>query len=91
MYKNQLRKRPVAEGRITSYDWAKYNSRADVVFRPKLMSAEELHTGFQAIVRRFYTLGSIWKRLSNSPVGLWWTLPLNLAYHISQDRVFYFL
>lgn len=80
-----------AEGRITSYDWSKYNSRADVVFRPKLMSAEELQTGFQAVVRRFYSLGSIWKRLSNSPVGLWWTLPLNLAYHNSQDRVIYFL
>jgi radical SAM superfamily enzyme YgiQ (UPF0313 family) len=75
-----------AEGRILSYDWQKYNSRSDVVFQPKNMSSEELLAGFQAAVRRFYAPGSILKRLSRSPVGLWWTLPLNLAYHISLCR-----
>jgi hypothetical protein len=28
----------------------------------------------------FRSLSSIARRLSHSPVGLWWTLPLNLAY-----------
>ena len=72
-----------AAGRILTYDWSKYNSRADVVFRPKHMQPEELLSGFQSAVRRFYSLGSIAKRLSRSPAGLWWTLPLNLAYHAS--------
>lgn len=68
------------EKRILTHDWRKYNSRADVVFQPLQMSTHELLTGFQYANSRFYSLKSIAKRLSNSPVQLWWTLPLNLAY-----------
>jgi radical SAM superfamily enzyme YgiQ (UPF0313 family) len=75
-----------AEGRILTYDWRKYNSRSDVVFRPKNMTGEELLAGFHAVIRRFYSAGSILKRLSRSAVGLWWTLPLNLAYLLSLRR-----
>ena len=75
-----LYERMNAEGRILSHDWNRYNSRADVVFQPKLMSPEELLAGFRKAVRRFYSPSSIVKRLAHSPVGLWWTLPLNLAY-----------
>ncbi|MDR3577784.1 MAG: radical SAM protein [Anaerolineaceae bacterium] len=76
----RLFQRLEAEGRILSRDWGCYNSRSDVVFRPKNMSREELLAGFQKTVQRFYSPGSILKRLSRSPVGLWWTLPLNAAY-----------
>ena len=69
-----------AEGRILTRDWRKYNSRDDVVYQPKLMSAAELLAGFRYANERFYSLGSTAKRLSRSPVQLWWTLPLNLAY-----------
>ena len=75
-----------AEGRILTHDWRRYNSRSDVVFRPRNMTGEELQAGFQRAVRSFYTTGSILKRLSTSPAGLWWTLPLNLAYHFSLLR-----
>jgi radical SAM superfamily enzyme YgiQ (UPF0313 family) len=69
-----------SEGRILTRDWRKYNSRRDVVFRPKGMTAEELLAGFRQANARFYSLRSMAKRLSRSPVQLWWTLPLNLAY-----------
>jgi radical SAM superfamily enzyme YgiQ (UPF0313 family) len=69
-----------AEGRILTRDWRQYNSRADVVFQPKQMSTAELLAGFQYANQRFYSLPSILKRLSRSPVQWWWTLPLNLAY-----------
>ena len=82
----RLFERMEAEGRILTHDWRKFNSRADVVFRPKGMSSEELLGGFQGAVRRFYSLNSIRRRLSHSPVNLWWTLPLNLAYHLSLRR-----
>jgi len=75
-----------AEGRILTRDWSRYNSRADVVFRPKQMSAEDLLHGFQTAVHRFYSLASIQKRLSRSPVEWWWTLPLNLAYNLKLRR-----
>jgi len=69
-----------AECRILTRDWRKYNSREDVVFQPKQMSAAELLSGFRYANDRFYSLPSLIKRLSHSPVQLWWTLPLNLAY-----------
>jgi len=79
----RLFKRLESEGRILTRDWEKYNSRADVVFQPKQMSCEELLEGFRLVNRRFYSLPSMVRRLSRSPVGLWWTLPLNLTYGLA--------
>ena len=75
-----LYQRLEAEGRILSRDWRKYNGREHVVFQPTRMSPEALLEGYRYTNRRFYSFESIYRRLSNSPVGLWWTLPLNLAY-----------
>jgi hypothetical protein len=44
------------------------------------MSPEALLGGYRYANQRFYSTKSIRRRLSRSPVGLWWTLPLNLAY-----------
>ena len=75
-----LFRRMEAEGRILTRDWRRYNSRDDVVYQPKHMSGAELLAGFRYANDRFYSLRSTVKRLSRSPVQLWWTLPLNLAY-----------
>jgi len=72
-----------AQGRILTRDWRKYNGRADVVFRPTQMTVDELLAGFRYANARFYSLSSVAKRLSRSPVQIWWTLPLNLAYAAS--------
>ena len=72
-----------AEGRILTHDWSKYNGRADVVFRPKQMSPEELLAGYDYANRRFYSWRSVCKRLSRSTVGLAWALPLNMAYSLA--------
>ena len=69
-----------SEGRLLTCDWRKYNSREDVVYRPAQMSPEELLAGYRYANERFYSLHSIARRLSRSPVQLCWTLPLNLAY-----------
>ena len=79
----RLYERLEAEGRILTRDWSKYNGRADVVFQPKQMSPAELLAGYQYANRRFYSLRSISRRLSRSPVGLPWALPLNLAYAVA--------
>ena len=71
-----------AEGRILTGDWSKYNSRTDVVFRPKNMSPPQLLDGFNRVNREFYRLGNIFSRLSRSRTNLFWTLPLNLIYHV---------
>ena len=75
-----------AEGRILSRDWARYNGRDAVVFEPKLMSADALLEGYRRAYRRFYSASSIARRLARSPVGLWWTLPLNAAYAAAAWR-----
>jgi radical SAM superfamily enzyme YgiQ (UPF0313 family) len=75
-----LYQRLQSEGRILTQDWTRYNGREDVVFQPRHMSPETLLEGYRHANRRFYSPGSIARRLSRSPVGLWWTLPLNLAY-----------
>ncbi|MGE5072434.1 MAG: B12-binding domain-containing radical SAM protein, partial [Anaerolineae bacterium] len=69
-----------AEGRILTRDWGRYNGRADVVYQPRRMSVEALLEGYRHANRRFYSAGSIARRLARSPVGLWWTLPLNISY-----------
>jgi len=78
-----LFRRLEAQGRILTRDWSRYNGRTDVVFQPKRMSVAELLAGFRYANERFYSLQSIAKRLWRSPVQLWWTLPLNLAYAMS--------
>ena len=75
-----------AEGRILTRDWRSYNGREDVVYQPKQMSAAELLAGFRYANTRFYSLASIAKRVSQSPVQLWWALPLNLAYAYQWRR-----
>ena len=76
-----------SEGRILTRDWRKYNSRADVVYQPAQMSPEELLAGYRYANARFYSPASIARRLSRSPVQLWWTLPLNLAYGYQWERM----
>jgi radical SAM superfamily enzyme YgiQ (UPF0313 family) len=79
----RLYQRLEREGRILTRDWSKYNGREDVVFRPRHMSAETLLKGHRYATQRFYSATSIYRRLSRSAVGLWWTLPLNLAYALA--------
>lgn len=51
-----------AEGRLISTDWSKYDM-AHVVFKPKNMTPEELQEGYLRLNRRFYSYGSMLRRL----------------------------
>jgi radical SAM superfamily enzyme YgiQ (UPF0313 family) len=75
------------EGRILTREWARYNARTDVVFAPVGMTAERLLAGFGEVNRRFYSPKSIFRRLRRAPVGLFWTLPLNLIYMFRLRRI----
>ena len=74
------------EGRILTRDWSLYNGRDNVVFQPRQMSTQELLSGYQRVNQEFYSIKSIARRLTKSKVGLYWTLPLNIAYSISLRR-----
>jgi len=48
-------------GRLLHRDWTLYDT-AHAVFRPRLMSAEELEEGYEWIYRRLFSHASIWRR-----------------------------
>lgn len=49
------------EGRIIDYNWRRYNT-AHAVFRPKLMSPEELEEGYLRAYRNFYSfINIVWR------------------------------
>src|SRR5262249_43541519 len=53
-----LHTRMAAQGRITSGDWDRYDTR-HAVFRPARMTAGELERGYWRAYRNFYRWGSI--------------------------------
>ena len=67
------------EGRITTWDWDKYNAQ-NAVFKPKNMSAEELEAGVLYAWRESYKLKNIFKRLSKSRSQLRYLILANLGY-----------
>ncbi len=50
-----------AEGRILHRDWSRYDT-ANVVFRPRRMSPDELMEGYTGCYRRLFSSASIWRR-----------------------------
>ena len=50
-----------AEGRLLHQDWDRYDT-AHAVFRPQLMSPEQLEEGYRWIYRRTFSATSIWRR-----------------------------
>ena len=58
----ELHKRMDEEGRILHKDWSKYDAR-HVVFKPVLMSPEELEKGYKKVIREVYSYESIYGNL----------------------------
>jgi radical SAM superfamily enzyme YgiQ (UPF0313 family) len=61
----KLYKTLLAENRIVDFNLTSYNT-ANVVYRPKSMTAEELYNGYLWIYKELYTLKNIMKRLPES-------------------------
>jgi len=77
------------EGRLLHRDWEKYDT-SHVVFRPKLMTAEELLLGYDWTYRRLFSHASIWRR---RPAALSaWPAYLGSAYlYKRSNRLWHFL
>lgn len=58
----KLHKRLEEEGRILHKDWSKYDA-SHVVFKPALMSPEELMDGYQKVLREVYSFENIYSNL----------------------------
>jgi len=70
------------EGRIIDTDWRHYNGKTHVVYRPRLMTPDQLLAGYEWAKLQFYSPGHIFKRLSISRTGLWWNIPRNVGYSL---------
>jgi radical SAM superfamily enzyme YgiQ (UPF0313 family) len=82
----KIRDELAAEGRIDHSDWDRYHSY-EVVFRPKHMTRGELEEGFWRAQRRFYSLGSIARRLFTPPNRhTLQSLPQNLYFRWGVNR-----
>lgn len=73
-------------GRITTWDWSRYDL-GHVVFEPKGMSSDELTKGHERAWKRFYSFNSILKRspsFSNNQLGfiIYWTGNLGYCWHV---------
>ena len=55
-----LHQRLVADGRIVTDDWERYDTR-HVVFTPKRMMPEQLEAGYWRAYRDFYRWSAIWQ------------------------------
>ena len=54
------------EGRLLHQDWQRYN-HGEVVFRPKLMTPEQLYRGWVQVRREAYRWPSIFSRVTKNP------------------------
>lgn len=61
-----LYKQMAAEGRVTTSDWDRYDTR-QVVYRPRGMSAETLKAGYDWAYRRFYDWDNIVRGAASHP------------------------
>lgn len=67
------------EGRVTDSDWSRY-TMSNVSFKPKNMTAQELHNGQKATYRNFYSFQSILMRCLTLRGKLIARLLVNLSY-----------
>lgn len=73
------------EGRIIERNWAMYDVE-HCVFKPKLMTKEELEEGTDFAWRMTYSTSNIMKRLSPFRHSPWLSIPLNLGYKGYADK-----
>lgn len=63
-----------SEGRLLHRDWSRYDT-ANVVFKPKLMTPEQLQAGYERCYDRLFSTASIWRRRPDD----WRSVPAYLA------------
>jgi radical SAM superfamily enzyme YgiQ (UPF0313 family) len=81
-----LFKKLESEGRLLHRDWPQYSHTiGKVVFRPRLMTAEQLEEGHRLVGRRLFSMQSITKRLS----GVRGHLLYNIAWNLGKRQAFY--
>jgi radical SAM superfamily enzyme YgiQ (UPF0313 family) len=74
------------EGRILHKDWSRYN-HAEVVYRPKLMSPEQLYNGWLGVRKQAYTWPAVLSRVWKNPGRRLTNLAYNILRKGPNDRL----
>ncbi len=74
------------EGRLLHKDWSRYN-HGEVVFRPKLMSPEQLYRGWLETRKAAYTWPAVISRVWNNPGRRFMNLAYNILRKGPNDRL----
>jgi radical SAM superfamily enzyme YgiQ (UPF0313 family) len=74
------------EGRLLHRDWSRYN-HSEVVFRPKLMTPEQLYRGWLESRKEAYTWPSILSRVWKNPGRRFTNLAYNILRKGPNDRL----
>ncbi len=74
------------EGRLLHKDWSRYN-HSEVVFRPKLMSPEQLYRGWAEARKTSYSWSSIFSRIRKNPGRRLTNLAYNILRKGPNDRL----
>ncbi|MCL1791694.1 MAG: radical SAM protein [Peptococcaceae bacterium] len=74
-----------AENRIIERDWAMYDVE-HCVYKPALMTKEQLEEGIAWAWKETYTLSSVAKRLAPFHRDAWLSIPLNFGYRGYADK-----
>ncbi len=80
-----IRKRLIEEKRLISSDWRLYDME-HVTFSPKLMSPAELQEGFERVNSKFFTPGSMLKRLFKFQKSNQVFLPMNIGFRSAWKK-----
>jgi radical SAM superfamily enzyme YgiQ (UPF0313 family) len=78
----RLHTRLAAENRLISEDWDYYDAN-HVVFRPKLLTPEKLLEGYQHVMKEFYSVSSIFRRLWGTTAWKNLFYPMNFGFRQS--------
>ncbi|NOX87800.1 MAG: radical SAM protein [Calditrichaeota bacterium] len=81
-----LYRRMLMNGRIFDHNWEHYDY-FHVVFKPRLMTPEELYEGFLEFNKNFFSYKSIFTRLGHSQTKLLLSVLANLGYHSFYKRM----
>jgi radical SAM superfamily enzyme YgiQ (UPF0313 family) len=70
-----------SDGRVVDKNWAHYRGKTHVVYKPKLVTIEQLLNGFKWARSRHYSIKNIAWRIIHTPIKRWIaSIPMNLGY-----------
>ena len=82
----RLHQRLAEAGRLLHEDWSLYDGH-HVVFRPTLLSAEQLLEGYHRVFKEVFSVPSIFRRLWGTTAWKSFFYPMNFGFHQSLKKM----